>query len=110
ITSGCLMHIYWSNDEGINPPDFQNSDDWRLWHPIPRHYILTKGFHSLKQSITAKYIKLEFTQLSPQPYKALSIPYKPLRYKTHPSWVQEYIVKFNTVVEEDQSSQFGLGA
>jgi hypothetical protein len=102
ITAGCLMHIYWSNDEPTTIPAFQDFQDWRLWQPIPRHYVLTEGYHSLKKSITAKYIKLEFTKLLPTPYRALELPFKPVRYKTHPSWVQEYITRTSTKdVEND---------
>lgn len=103
ITAGCIMHIYWSNDEPLSPPPFQDIEDWRLWEPIPRHYVLTKGYHSLKQSVTAKYIKIEFTKLLPTPYRALELPFKPTRYKTHPSWVQEYISKSSFVNSEDAS-------
>jgi hypothetical protein len=106
ITAGCLMHIYWANDEPGTPPVEQQIEDWRLWNPIPRHFILTKGHHSLKQSITAKYIKLEFTKLIPQPYKALELPFKPVRYKTHPSWVQEYITKSLDIQTKDAPIDF----
>jgi hypothetical protein len=105
ITAGCLMHIYWSNDEPVNTPNLQDFQDWRLWEPIPRHYILTEGYHSLKKSITAKYIKLEFTKLLPVPYRALELPFKPIRYKTHPSWVQEYITRTAKPISDEVSFQ-----
>lgn len=86
VTPGALMHIYYSNDSDETDWDF------KLWSPISRHYILQRGNLKLPNPVTAKFIKLEFTKFVPVPYPSLyrnNLP--PIRYRTHPTWVVEYI-------------------
>lgn len=86
VTSDCLLHIYYSTD--TEETDWDN----KLWAPIPRHYLLTKGNIRLPSPILTKYIKLEFTKLTSAPYNSIrsqSIP--PTRYRLFPTWVDEYI-------------------
>lgn len=85
ITYGPHMHFYYSNDD--------STADWdtKLWVPIPRHYILKKGFHELPSSVTLKYLKVEFTNLSPVPYNVPEYPnFHPFTYRKFPTWVQNY--------------------
>jgi hypothetical protein len=66
--------------------------DYKLWNPINRHYRLQKGFLSLPNPVTAKYIKLEFTKLTPTPYESVYNPLLPLvEFNAYPSWVVAYI-------------------
>lgn len=84
ITFGPSMHIYYSLDD---VPDW----DYKLWIPINRHYILKKGFHSLPSSIFTKYLKLEFSNLTPRPYNLPEYPALPsMTYNRYPTWVQNY--------------------
>ena len=48
------------------------ADLWaaRIWHPIERDYRLTKGFISLPPT-RAKFWKLEFTNLAPEPMESM---------------------------------------
>ena len=40
----------------------------KQWPPIWRDYVARKGMMSLPQALPMKYIKLEFTNLSEEPY------------------------------------------
>lgn len=76
----------------------QTEDDWdsKLWSPIPRHYVLQRGNIIFPNPIVAKYIKLEFTNFDPVPYNNLyKNNMKPIRYRTFPTWVVEYITSIN---------------
>jgi hypothetical protein len=86
VQGGCLMNVYYSDDD--------EEEDWdlKLWSPVPRRYILTKGFHTMPQPILAKFIKIEFTKLTPSPYNTLNQSHlQPIRYRLHPTWVYEHI-------------------
>ena len=85
ITYGPHMHFYYSNDD--------STSDWdlKLWVPVPRHYILKKGFHSLPSATTLKYLKVEFSNLVPVPYNVPEYPnFHSFTYKKFPTWVQNY--------------------
>jgi len=97
LTPECLMHIYYSNDDS-------NSDNWdnKLWIPVPRHYLLTKGNVKLFETIRTKYIKLEFTKLNVLPYNTLSLPIELNKtYRMYPSWVESYIFQTQTMRPAD---------
>jgi hypothetical protein len=84
ITFGSDMHMYYSNDD---EPDWDN----KLWTPVNQHYIVQKGYHSLPAPIKTKYVKLEFTNLTPVPYNLTDYPsLPPLVYRKFPTWVQNY--------------------
>lgn len=86
VTPGALLHIYYSNDSD------ETDWDYKLWSPIPRHYTLQRGNIKLPNPVRAKFFKLEFTKLPPTPYPSIyrkNLP--PIRYRTHPTWVIEYI-------------------
>jgi len=88
VTIGADMNIYYSNDDNAAMED-------KLWIPIPRHYVLRKGFHALPSPTRCKYIKLEFTNLAAAPYNPIEYPsLRPLRFRRFPTWVQNY---FNDV-------------
>jgi hypothetical protein len=85
ITFGPDMHFYYSNDD--------STVDWdkKLWTPVPRHYILRKGFHNLPSSTVLKYLKVEFSNLTPIPYNVAEYPnFHSLSYRRFPTWVQNY--------------------
>jgi hypothetical protein len=96
ITFGPNMHIYYSVDD-------EADNDYKLWVPIARHYILKKGYHSLPAPVHAKYIKLEFSNLTPSPYNGLDYPIQPqITYRKFPSWVQSH---FNSIYDDQKVSQ-----
>lgn len=85
ITYGPHMHFYYSNDD--------STADWdtKLWVPVPRHYILQKGFHALPAPTTLKYLKAEFTNLAPIPYNVPEYPnFHYFTYRRFPTWVKNY--------------------
>jgi hypothetical protein len=84
VFSGSDMHFYWSIDP---QPDWET----KLWHPIPLHYKCTRGYHSLPYPVTARFFKIEFSNLTPVPYNTLDYPQlQPPLYRKYPSWVQNY--------------------
>jgi hypothetical protein len=103
LTPQSLMHIYWSVDD-------QESDwDNKLWNPVPRHYLLTRGNLKLYETIHAKYIKLEFTKQTPVPYNVLNSSINVEKtYRLFPSWVESYVFdsqnyyNLNNPLEETQ--------
>jgi hypothetical protein len=96
ITFGPNMHIYYSVDDYA---DY----DYKLWIPVPRHYVLKKGYHALPSPVFAKYIKFEFSNLSPSPYNSLDYPVQPeVTYRKFPSWVQSH---FNGIYEDQKITQ-----
>jgi hypothetical protein len=98
ITTGPSMHIYYSLDD---TPDWDN----KLWNPVPRHYILKKGFHALPRPELIKYLKIEFSRLAPAPYNMPEYPRLPqLTYLRYPTWVQNYFN--NTYISKPSGDQF----
>ena len=94
VTSGPSMHIYYSDDD---TPDCDN----KLWTPIPRSYILRKGFAAFPAPTFVKYIKLEFTNLSPVPYQRLEYPQlPPITFRQFPSWVQDYFSSISSIDDQ----------
>lgn len=88
ITVGPSMHMYYSLDDYS---DYEN----KLWIPINRHYVLQRGYHSLPTSTYVKYLKLEFTNLTPAPYNIPEYPdLPPVIYRKYPTWVQNYFKNF----------------
>jgi hypothetical protein len=84
ITVGVDMHIYYSLD------DTPSWDD-KLWIPIPRSYVLKRGFHALPAPTFVKYVKLEFSNLAAAPYQPVEYPtVAPITFRRFPSWVQDY--------------------
>lgn len=85
VIPGADMHFYYSYD---NTPNW----DEKLWIPIPRNYVCTKGYHALPQPQNVRYFKIEFTNLPAVPYQPVEYPTMPkVRYKTHPTWVTDFI-------------------
>lgn len=56
-----------SREHGSGGSDRSHFED-KEWHPIWRDYITTKGMLFLPQPISMQYLKLEFTNLTEQPY------------------------------------------
>lgn len=84
VTFGPSFHIYYSNDDEA---DWDN----KLWTPVPRHYILKRGYHALPSPTYVKYVKLEFSNLAATPYNTIDYPVlPPVTYRKYPTWVQNY--------------------
>jgi hypothetical protein len=84
VFSGSDMHFYYTNDTN---PDWES----KLWIPIPVHYKCTRGYHTLPYSVTARYFKIEFSNLTPIPYNTMdTVTLLPPIYRKFPTWVQNY--------------------
>jgi isopentenyldiphosphate isomerase len=94
LTPGCLVHIYYTDDE--------STTDWdnKLWTPTNRHYTLAKGYIKLPQTISAKYIKIEFTNLSVTPYDFSDTKNK-VQYRLYPTWVENQLNQFGSLNTND---------
>jgi hypothetical protein len=84
VNSGAHITIYWSNDEG-EPTDDSFFDDV-VWTPLPRDYVLQKGFIHIPPT-AARWFKFEFTNLTAQAYES----FVPIirRTKLFPRWIVE---------------------
>lgn len=68
--------------------------DWdsKLWTPVHKNYTTKRGYLKLPNPITAKYVKLEFSNLTPTPYPTFYAPNLPdIQFNAYPSWVVSYI-------------------
>ncbi len=105
ITSGVHFNVYYS-DEG-EPTRDNEFWDRKLWTRLPQNFVAKqKRTHKLIRPITAKFIKVEFTHLQPQPYSAGSFQ-KPILYQKHPKWVLDYFLL--RIAAEDISEDKFIG-
>lgn len=105
-TPGIYMNIYFSDD----PEPGYNRDSWDslLWSRVDKQYLLRrKETFALPQPITAKYIKLEFTQLQPIWYAPGTFTL-PTEYRKHPKWVMDYYLSYYQYVraQDLEEAQF----
>jgi hypothetical protein len=90
ITPGVYFNLYYSS-EG-EPGTTELEWEQKLWQPtFQRFHMQRREEHALTEPITAKYLKVEFTQLQPQFYSPGTFQ-QPIRYKKHPKWVLDYFV------------------
>jgi len=96
ITYGQDMHFYYSDDDSTGVWDN------KLWVPIPRDYILKRGFHSLPRPTMIKYFKIEFSNLCPFPYEPVQTPtMPPVTFNRFPLWVNNYFLNVNPITTKD---------
>jgi hypothetical protein len=90
ITPGVAFNIYYTNDlTGSEEEGEMTEEEWeqKLWIHVPQSYVTSvKTTYVLPESITAKFIKIEFSQLQARPYEPGDYQ-KPTRYKLFPDWV-----------------------
>ena len=58
----------WTSQQFPTGGNHESAFEDKVWTPIWRNYIARKGKLFLPQTISAKYLKLEFTNLTPEPY------------------------------------------
>ena len=98
-TPGVAFNIYYTNDltgtptskevneEGVNPEMTEEQWEQKLWVHVPQSYVTSvKTTYVLPEPITAKFIKIEFSQLQARPYEPGDYQ-KPTGYKLFPDWV-----------------------
>ncbi len=79
-----------------------NWDD-KLWTPIPRNYIMKKGYHALPHPINPRYFKIEFSNLTPIPYEPVQFPQMPpVVFRRYPIWINNFFNSLtpHTVVKD----------
>jgi len=91
ISPNVQFNIYYSNDE-TEPEADVNSWDYLLWDYVPKVFKANKQqSYALPFPITAKYIKIEFTNLQAEYYNPGHHD-KPILYKKFPTWVLNYFM------------------
>lgn len=90
LTPGVAFNIYYTNDlTGSESTEPMTEEEWenKLWVHVPQSYITSvKTTYVLPEPITAKFVKIEFSQLQPRPYEPGDYQ-KPTGYKLFPDWV-----------------------
>lgn len=91
ITPGVAFNIYYTNDltgtPGHGEEMTENEWEQKLWIHVPQSYVTSvKTTYVLPEPITAKFIKIEFSQLQGKPYEPGDYQ-KTTTYKLFPDWV-----------------------
>lgn len=91
ITPGVAFNVYYTNDLTGTPEDGVEMTEaqWenKLWVHVPQSFVTSvKTTYALPEPITAKFIKIEFSQLQARPYEPGDYQ-KPTTYKLFPDWV-----------------------
>lgn len=92
-TPNVAMSVYYSTDDSYQN-DNMSETDWeqKLWTRIPESYVLTSQQQCMFPTpVSAKYIKLEYTNPQAQSYDP-GIFAQPVTYKKFPTWVAEYFI------------------
>ena len=74
------------------------SYDKSTWTPVQRDFKLRKGFYELP-TVTARYLKFEFTQLTPEPYQ---LPFESVQrtVQVFPDWVDNYFTTLERAIPD----------
>ena len=89
-TPGVQMNVYYSQQGLIGmAPATETEWDYLLWQPVQASYTLRRGeVIQLPQQMRAAFVKLEFTNLNPQPFRVPTFPSLPPKsYRLFPQWV-----------------------
>jgi hypothetical protein len=90
ITPGVAFNVYYTNDLTGTPEGGEmTEEEWeqKLWIHVPQSFVTSvKTTYALPEPITAKFIKIEFSQLQARPYEPGDYQ-KPTTYKLFPDWV-----------------------
>src|ERR1700747_1297163 len=89
ITPNITFNVYYSNDG--DPESIPDNWDGKLWTRVPQVYQAKKrDTYYLPRPVTAKYFKIEFTNLQAQSYRTKVNA--PVQYRRFPSWVLDYFL------------------
>jgi hypothetical protein len=91
-TPGIVMHVYYTI-QGLKSDTPKNATqyDHFLWTPIHTTYALTgaSSVFVLPTAIRAAFIKLEFSNLQPRPFRIPDHPHLPaIQYRRYPTWIE----------------------
>ncbi|HEY6020541.1 MAG TPA: LysM domain-containing protein [Candidatus Paceibacterota bacterium] len=80
----------------------------KTWSPIWANYVSQKGYLTLPQQIDVKYIKLEFTKLTPEPYPVVDQDIE-VSYRQFPiSFSRDTVFVNNTYTATSLDSRMGV--
>lgn len=91
LYSGSILNLYYS-DDCIN------------WISIPKDLTLRRGIYDLPQ-INGRYIKLEITQLTPEPY---NLPFDSIlkTVNVFPDWIDSYFITLEQALLNTPSQNY----
>jgi len=105
-TPGVRMNVYYSREnlQGERPSTV-NGWDFLLWQPLSQNSFVLRPNQVIEfpQPVRAAYVKLEFTDLNPIPWKVPSYPpLPPKAFRRFPTWVEEQFTngQLRNVVED----------
>jgi hypothetical protein len=105
-TPGVRMNVYYSKEnlQGDRPASV-NGWDYLLWQPLSQNSFVLRPNQVIEfpQPIRAAYVKLEFTDLNPIPWKVPAYPPLPPKpFRRFPTWVEDQFTnsQLRNVVED----------
>jgi len=105
-TPGVKMNIYYTREnlDGERPTD-QDAWDYLLWTPVSQQsFVLRKNMIvQFPSPVRASFVKLEFTDLDPLPWRVPHYPPLPPKlYRRFPTWVEDQFnnARARNVVED----------
>lgn len=112
ITSTTLDHAVFGGNFLASQLTFAGSSFHRFagktWSPVWANYTCNKGYLILPQQMNVKYIKLEFTKLTPQPYPIVDQDIE-VSYREFPiSFSRDTIFTKNTYTATSLDSRMGV--
>jgi len=106
-TPGVRMNIYYTKENlDGDKPQRRNEWDYMLWSPVSTtSYTLRRDeIIEFPTPIRASYMKLEFTNLRPLPWRVPSYPPLPTQeFATHPSWVER---QYDSALQQNVDAWF----
>lgn len=91
LTPGVYFNLYYSSDP-TGPGSSPGTWDNLLWTPVYQQFQLNRlNTYALPEPITAKYVKVEFTQLQARTYDPGQFQL-PSTFRKHPKWVLDYFL------------------
>lgn len=112
VTSTTLDHAVFAGNFLASPLVFAGSSFHRFagktWSPVWANYQSVKGYLILPQQMNVKYIKLEFTKLTPEPYPIVDQDIE-VSYREFPiSFSRDTIFTNNKYTATSLDSRFGV--
>lgn len=92
-TPNVAFNVYYSIDDAYNSTNMTEYD-WnsKLWVRVPQAYIATQNQqYVFPAPVTAKYMKVEFSDLQAQSYNPGPFQ-QPVTYNKFPTWVADYFI------------------
>jgi hypothetical protein len=99
LYSGNSMNIYYS-DVVTNVTDSSTL----TWYPVNRDFTLKKGIYSIP-GINARYIKLEFSRLTPEVYD-LPVDTVQRTVQVYPDWVDSYFTGLEQAIPDISNQSY----